>query len=279
MIAAMATEAEITVRHLASDADYRACLDLQQAIWGEELLECVPPRIQKISQLVGGVAAGAFAADGRLLGFVWGLTGVRKGRLAHWSHMLGVLPEARDLGLGRRLKQFQRESLLALGVEAVYWTFDPLESRNAHLNFNRLGVGVDEYVRDYYGAGETSHLHRGIGTDRFIVVWELAGERAAKAAAGHLPEAPEQWDALPVANAELDANGVAAPVARPLADAPALRVEVPASIQRLKAEHPELAARWRAGSRRAFEAALARGWTVRAFYHAAGSDRSFYVLG
>ncbi len=106
--------------------------------------------------------------------------------------MLAVHPAARDLGLGRRLKLYQREQLLPLGVESVLWTYDPLEARNAHLNFNRLGVEVEEYVEEMYadpmGGEMGSELARGIGTDRFIVRWEIAGERAVRALAGEPPD-------------------------------------------------------------------------------------------
>src|ERR1041385_2041149 len=118
--------------------------------------------------------AASFDARDRLVGFVFGMTGVERGRLVHWSDMLAVRPDLRDHGIGRRLKEFQRDTLLAMGVGLVYWTFDPLVARNAHLNFNRLGVRVSEYVIDMYGSDTDSALHRGLGTDRFIVAWEIA---------------------------------------------------------------------------------------------------------
>ena len=48
--------------------------------------------------------------------------------------------------LGRRLKEHQRQMVRELGADVIYWTYDPLVARNAHLNFNRLGVRVAEYV-------------------------------------------------------------------------------------------------------------------------------------
>src|SRR5207302_4181903 len=111
-----------------------------------------------------------FAAQDRLLGFVFGMTGVENGRLVHWSDMLAVRPELRDHGIGRRLKEFQRDTLLERGVGLVYWTYDPLVARNAHLNFNRLGVRLAEYVEDMYGITDST-LHGGVPTDRLIVAW------------------------------------------------------------------------------------------------------------
>lgn len=264
------------IRNLSTEQEYEACMAAQIVIWGDDIREVVPPRIQKISQEVGGVAAGGFDADGRLLGFVWGLTGVRHGRLGHWSHMLGILPETRDSGIGRALKLFQRQQLLAIGVEWAYWTFDPLESRNAHLNFNRLGVEVEKYVRDYYGAGVTSHLHQGLGTDRFVVAWPLVGERTEKAMANTLPEGTERYDRAPVANTR-EQNGRIVPVEAEPPEAELVRVEIPVRIQDSKAADSGAGQAWRLSTRRAFEALLARGQRVHAFYHSAASGRSFYV--
>src|SRR5690554_3674198 len=143
---------EVVVRRPATLEEFRACVELQRETWGAGFDECVPAAILKVSQRVGGVTAGAFDGEGRLLGFVFGLTGLERGRPVHWSHMLAVRPEWRDVGLGRRLKAYQREAVRGLGVDTILWTFDPLVARNAHLNLNRLGVQVVEYVPDMYGA-------------------------------------------------------------------------------------------------------------------------------
>lgn len=274
----------IILRSLRHDSDYEACWTLQGEIWGEELRERVGPGLLRVSQHVGGVAAGAFDAGEELLGFVWGLSGFRHGRPAHWSHMLGVRRDQRNRGLGLRLKTFQRRELLALGVETAFWTYDPLEARNAHLNFNRLGVEVESYVLDYYGSGEGSPLHQGLGTDRFIVAWRLAGERAEAAVAGHPPVGGppvdlDRFTAAPVVGSRLGEDGHPRPEepAEP-PELKALRVEVPADVQELKATAPEEARRWRAVTRHLFQTCLARGLAVRAFYRDPESGRCFYGL-
>jgi predicted GNAT superfamily acetyltransferase len=262
----------VELRALASAADFAACVELQRTTWGQGFAEAVPGSILKICQKVGGVAAGAFDPAGQLLGFIFGLSGVRGGRRAHWSHMLAVAPAARDLGLGRRLKLYQRELLLPLGIESVYWTYDPLEARNAHLNLNRLGVEVLEYVRDMY-AGElgTSDLAEGIGTDRFIVDWRIGDERVRRILAGDEALAGgRDFGAAPVADLAGDLPLAAAP--------PRVRVEVPASIQEVKAARPEEAAAWRAATRRAFESCLESGYRVTAFYRERETGRCFYGL-
>ena len=264
----------LTFRPLASVADYHACIELQRVTWGRDFSDAVPISILKITQKAGGIAAGAFASDGsadaRLLGFVYGLAGVRDGRLFHWSHMLAVDPAGRDLGLGTRLKLYQRECLLPLGIEEVQWTYDPLEARNAHLNFNHLGVGIAEYVEDMYEGELWSDLARGIGTDRFVTSWRIAGERVARALRDRRAGSADPFRGAPVANpgaAILD-----------LPEAPRVRVEIPADIQAVKTARPEEAAAWRETTRRAFEIYLARGYRVEAFYRDPAEGRCFYGL-
>ena len=164
----------VELRNVSSDEEYEAVVDLERETWGVGFEDTVPPTILMISQKMSGVLAGAFDPNGRMLGFIYGLSGFRYGRRAHWSHMLAVTREARGLGLGRELKVFQRELLLPLGVETVYWTYDPLVAHNANLNLNRLGALPVEYVENMYGEDTGSVLHSGLGTDRFVVAWAIA---------------------------------------------------------------------------------------------------------
>lgn len=259
---------EVTLRSFDRSEDYHACAELQRDIWGRDFSDVVPSSILKISQKVGSVAAGAFAPDGRILGFVWGLTGVRDGKPFHWSHMLGVHPDARDLRLGTRLKLLQRDLLLPLGVEDVEWTYDPLEARNAHLNLNHLGGEVAEYVEDMYAGEMGSELAKGIGTDRFIVHWRIASNRVEAAISGTLPTDPALFEGTPILGLEAAEEG------SPLPDAPRVRIEIPASIQEVKTENPDAAAAWRQSTRRAFQHYFGRGYRVTAYLRE--GDRRFY---
>lgn len=264
----------VTIRMLASEADQRACVALQKITWGADYDEFVPPSILTVAQKIGGVAAGAFDEDGQMLGFVFGMAGVRDGRIIHWSDMLAVRESARDRGVGQRLKQFQRDAARAAGATTMYWTYDPLVARNAHLNFNRLGVRVDEYVENMYG-DSSSELHRGLGTDRFIVAWPLDrdahdGNASASGRAG----APEK-DA-PVLNPD-----ALVPAAADLAradDWPAIRVEIPLDIMQLRNSAPDAAARWRSSTRAAFQWALGSGYDVAAFITDPNRDRGWYLM-
>jgi predicted GNAT superfamily acetyltransferase len=256
---------EVVLRPLATHEEYGACVELQKATWGDDFNEVIPATILKIANRVGGLTAGAFRRA-RLVGFVFGLTGVEDGRLVHWSHMLGVRPEARDAGLGARLKAYQRELLAARGVEVIYWTFDPLVARNAHLNLNKLGAEVREYVPDMY-PDSSSTLHR-FGTDRFVVGWRVGAadsagvsERANGRARGVTP------GGAPVVN---EAGPLGA-----LVDAAVVRIEVPADVQAVPAE---VAQRWRASTRDAFVHYLGRSYAVAGFEREPISGRCFYVL-
>ena len=267
--------APVEIRPLRSDAELRQCVDLQRATWGAHYEDLVPPSILTVAQKIGGVTAGAFEADGRMIGFVFGMAGVRRGRIIHWSDMLAVREDARDRGIGKQLKEYQRAAARASGATTMYWTYDPLVARNAHLNFNRLGVTVDEYVEDMYGPSE-SDLHRGLGTDRFVVAWPLDGESRAdssrsSAGAGEAGEAmvlnPDARSMTPSQLAALD--GV---------PAAALRVEIPLDIVRVRDSAPDEAVRWRGSTREAFEWALGRGYAVTRFVADQSRERGHYYM-
>lgn len=259
----------IVLRALGGTDDFQACVELQRATWGEHFSDLVPISLLKVSQKVGGLSVGAFDPAGALVGFLFGLSGVVAGRPAHWSHMLAVVPAARDRGLGVRLKLYQRDLLLAQGVEVVRWTFDPLEARNAHLNLDRLGAEVESYVEEMYAGEEGSDLAEGIGTDRFIVRWELASERTAEALAGRLPHNPERYAGTPIVSPDQ-------PAGDPLPDSPQIRIEIPRSIQDLKAIDPDRATAFRTSTRRAFLHYLAAGYRVDTLL--AEGERRFYGL-
>ena len=257
----------VTIRPLRSHSDLLACVELQKQIWGENFTEWVPPSILKVSQRIGGVTAGAFDPEGSLLGFVFGLTGVEKGEVVHWSDMLAVRPEARNLGLGQRLKQFQADTLRPLGVSKIYWTYDPLVARNAHLNLNKLGARVAEYVPDMYGDTD-SDLHR-LGTDRFVVVWRIDGRKDESRPRLDLPADAEN---TPILNALVGDGGLSD------VDAPVVRVEIPASIELVQRTSLEEARRWRTVTRAAFVPALERGYRVAEFYRDGERGPCYYVL-
>lgn len=254
----------LLIRDLATHEDYRECVVIQDEIWGPGFAEVVPPAILLVSQKMGGVCAGAFDAEGRMLGFVYGITGVRRGVVAHWSDMLAVRPAARGARVGERLKQYQRERCLAVGARTMYWTFDPLAARNAHLNLMRLGARAAEYAENLYGSNTGSPLHGALETDRWIASWDLT------LTAVEVPRVRATGTFV----VRLDTEG-RRPVTDAFVAADVVRVAIPADHTLL--HHDERVA-WRAATRAAFRHYLDRGYTVRAFQRAAHDMPPFYEL-
>ncbi|MEO6332417.1 MAG: hypothetical protein ABIP09_07695 [Gemmatimonadaceae bacterium] len=269
----------MTIRHVRTYDEFLACVELQAITWGTEFRETVPATILKVSQRLGGVTVGAFAEDGTLLGFVFGMTGVEHGAIVHWSDMLAVREGMQNHGLGRRLKEFQRNEVRSVGATRIYWTYDPLVARNAHFNLNRLGVRVVEYVPDMYGTNTGSALHNGVGTDRFIVDWPVAPSEATRPDVRLAAEPSVQGlNAAPILNATTP-DGSDLEVSRFSALLPPIvRVEIPADIFSVLAQSAERAAHWRATTRLAFQWALASGYKIQRFQHEASSGRGFYSL-
>lgn len=273
--------ARVSLRRFEDDADLEACVALQELVWGEDFGAVTPPALLKVVDEVAGVAAGAFdAVSERLEGFVFGISGLRDGQPAHWSHMLAVRPCARGRGLGLRLKAFQRRLLLEEGIAKAFWTFDPLVARNAHLNLARLGALPDGYRRDYYGSGEDSALSAGLGTDRFVVRWDLSSERVERTLAGGSAldeETLRRAERAPIVNVRPSADDARGPehvepVVLPTPDRPPwppdlplVRVEIPEDIQAVRDADIGRAIAWRRSTRRAIEACLERGYRAEGF--------------
>jgi predicted GNAT superfamily acetyltransferase len=267
----------VEIRPIRTIEEYTECVRLQEHTWGEGFSERVPVAILKVSQILGGVSAGAFDESGEMVGFVFGLTGVMGGVNVHWSDMLAVRPDFQSSGLGLRLKAYQRERMLEMGIDTIRWTFDPLESKNAHVNLNKLGVIVDRYVVDMYGQTD-SPLHAGLGTDRFIPIWKLESERVvARVLDGAVGPEPGSSQGAGRALGISTLNGLSSPVALDLElECERVLVSIPTSIQEIKDASLEAAVEWRKATRAAFSHYLAQGYEVRELYR--HEDRSDYLL-
>ena len=264
----------MNIRPLETREELRACVALQEHTWGPGFREIVPYAVLWFTRRIGGVLLGAFDDDA-LIGFVFGVTGWRDGVPVHWSDMLAVRADARDRGIGVALKHAQRDALLAAGVQTAHWTFDPLQARNAHLNFNRLGAISREYVRDVYGASD-SPLHRGIGTDRLVVEWQLASERVRARIDGRAAD-PCADDAPLVNPLEQHTDDIGCVQPDLEYDDARVRIAIPHELHSMKERAPALAAEWRACTRAALEAYLGRGYVVTGLAPLAERARA-YVL-
>ena len=184
------------IRELEDLRDLAVVEDLQREVWGMSDLDIVNRHVLRVALEIGGVLLGAFDG-GAMVGFSSGFAGYRNGHREVHSDMLAIKDGYRDKGVGYQLKMAQRERVLAMGVDRITWTFDPLRSRNAHFNFRKLGVICDEYRVNFYGESTSSFLHA-IGTDRLWVTWLLNQPKPSGGDQAFV-EIPRDIDALPTA--------------------------------------------------------------------------------
>jgi predicted GNAT superfamily acetyltransferase len=273
------------LRDLTTLDDLSGVAALEKRIWGLTGGDDVTP-VALLAATVkrGAILVGAFdpgtgptMGEGALVGFVYSLPAVHAGRLSQWSHMLGVVPEWRGHGLGRALKLAQRERAIAMGVELVEWTFDPLQAVNAHFNIARLGATASEYHENVYGAS-ASPLHGNLPTDRLIAQWWVraahvdALAEGAGAAVTSEPPVPavnpvEVHDGWPACGAiDLTLTGAV------------IRVAVPVGFTDMLVAAPAVARRWRVATREIFTAYFARGYRVTGFLLDRAVQQGSYVL-
>ena len=248
---------EITIRDVATAAELHAVEQLQREVWGIPDLDVVPLSHLVATKTAGGVLIGAFD-EHALIGFVYGFPAIEDGEMTHHSHMLAVKADHRGHHLGERLKFAQRERVLAQGIEVVSWTFDPLRSKNAYLNFRKLGVTCNKYFVDFYGHDASSFLHRN-GTDRFWVNWRLTSAGVLDRMENGVSP-PGRNDRRPM----LRVSETLRPVFDPHAGLSErdVSIEIPTDIDYIERHDKELAADWRESARRAFSDAIKAGHSV-----------------
>src|SRR5580692_8486295 len=239
-----AAEREIEIRHCESLAEYETCVRLEKQIWGEHI--AVPSAIFVVAHHTGGQIFGAFDS-GRMIGMTLALAGTRAGKPFLHSHMTAVLPEYQNLGVGRRLKFFQRQDALKRDIRLVEWTFDPLELKNAHFNFVRLGAIARRYIPNCYGVTE-SPLHAGLPTDRLVAEWWLDSDRV---------------------------RGILADNPCPLGETTE-RVSIPSNIGALKKKDQQAGAKVQKQARESFQKYFREGYVATGIE--AREDATHYIL-
>ena len=266
-------------RKLEKPEEFRQVGEVHAAVWGDGQ---VPSSLQRALQDNGGLVLGAFA-DIYLAGFAISLIGWDGTTLYHYSHVTAVRPEYQNHQLGFRLKAFQRDEVLKLGLSEVRWTFDPLQSRNAWLNVRRLGGAPDRYYIHYYGQMADT-INQGMETDRVRLRWPLASPHVEARLAGKLPTAEEdraRWErSTAIVETEVGEKGLRLPtaVAEP-SGAPA-HLEIPFDLGTVQQHEPGALRQWRHAVRDGFRAAFDVGYRVEDFAVVTTDHerRSFYFL-
>ena len=259
----------INIHPIQTHDEYRAAERLQRTVWNFEDIDIVPDHLLLTVSKNGGAVLGAFEplleGGERLVGFTFGFIGLSPdGKMKHCSHMAGVASEYQGQNVGYCLKLAQREYVLGQGMDLITWTFDPLESRNARLNFHKLGVTCRTYLRNLYGSMRDG-LNAGLLSDRFQVDWHIASDHVAR-------RLRDDWGAPSLS--ALQAEGVPVLNRFPSGDVPRppqaslpiegdwLLIQIPARFQIIKSADLGLALAWREHTRALFEAAFAAGYTV-----------------
>ena len=272
----------MVIRPLTTLEECRKVADLERIVWSyADVEDVVPPAVLIVSIKRGGILLGAFDEAGEMKGFVYSIPAVKDGRTIQWSHMLGVTPDARSGGLGLRLKLAQREQAMRVGIDLIEWTYDPLQTLNAHLNFTKLGVVVEEYEENIYGES-SSPLHKATPTDRFVAEWRLTTahvKRRLSAAGSPLMRGSSLMSAVLVNPSKVAGDWLEP--GHPELDAGSgrrLLVEIPTSFTEMQVRRPDLALAWRMTTRKIFQTYFARGFRAVDFFLAREAGRGQYLL-
>ncbi len=271
-----------TFKQLKTLEDLNTCEDLQEAVWEFNKSDIIPPRFMLVVQKHVGFAMGAFDGD-VMVGFVFGVAAIHYGRPSQHSHMLAVLPEYRDHNIGLKLKITQREEALNRDIDLITWAFDPLQSRNAHLNINKLGIIACSYDINLYGESSSSKLHSGLGTDRLLAEWWLASDKVKTIIDGHTHDTVKRPPAkgMNINRAEHDKQGLLVPEEPDLSlTDDVLLLEIPDEIDKMKVSKIEAAHRWRELIQKAFLHYFNAGYYVNSLQVEREGDtrRVHYVL-
>jgi len=272
------------IKILETPEEMNSVETLQRAVWPGSETDIVPAHVFVAAIHNGGVIAGAYI-EHQLVGFVFGFPGLESTpdgpRPKHCSHMLGILPEHRDSGVGFALKRAQWQIVRHQGLDHITWTYDPLLSRNAYLNITKLGAVCNLYRRSEYGDMRDG-INAGLPSDRFQVDWWI-NTRRVETRLGKRPRRPLKLENF--SKAELQPlytpHGQAGSWSRPPEHFSSLKrrivlAEIPSDFSALKEADFALARDWRFFSRELFETAFAAGYIATDFVFEAG--RSFYVL-
>ena len=171
------TAYDIALRNCTTLEEFELCVALQQEVWGFSDAELVPLRIFSLAPKIGGQVVGAWDGE-TFVGYAMAIPGNRYGHPYLHSHMVAVKEGYRNIGLGRKLKLFQRDDAVARGYELMEWTFDPLEIKNSYFNLERLGAIARRYNVNQYGI-TNSPLQGALPTDRLVAEWWMKSRRVA----------------------------------------------------------------------------------------------------
>ena len=240
---------DIEIKRVEKIDDLFRIAEIQQIVWSGDSLVVTSPHLVKVHVELGALMLGAYSRDGKIIGFAYSFPGSRRGERMHWSHMLGVIPDFRGIGLGKELKWRQRDEVLKENMALCCWTFDPLQAVNARLNIVSLGATACEYLVDAYSSRD-GYLDGGLPTDRFVARWKLNSQRAIDSRAGKPLRIQLLPETIPLAYVVEDSSEGCLP------SKPNLKLEdefiglqIPADINAIRTNSLQIANVWRLTTR------------------------------
>ena len=163
---------EIRIKKLNSHTDFEQVRQIQKIIWHHEDIDLTSSHEFYISIKTGAILLGA-VLSGKVIGFVYSFPAVFEKKLAQHSRQLAVLPDYRNLKIGKKLKWAQRKAAIQMEYDLITWTADPLIARNAKLNFHTLGAKAKTYHKNYYRSLPSLSLASGVPPDRLFIEWAI----------------------------------------------------------------------------------------------------------
>ncbi|MEW6209885.1 MAG: hypothetical protein AB1631_16085 [Acidobacteriota bacterium] len=242
------SDSDITVRECVSIEDFNQCIELEREVWQDDDIDIMPIRLYMISKACKAPTIGAFDSANRLIGFVHTMLALMGRRVVYHSHMAAVREDLRHRDIGYQIKLAQRQLAIEAGIPLIIWTFDPLQSRNAHFNINKLGAVIRRYEQNYYGEGASTVFDTGVPSDRVFAEWWVRSPHVEAALGGARPHFEEGQSVI-----------------------------IPYDINYIRQQSVEEHLRWRLRVREDFQNKLGRGPIVRGFVSDGRESR--YLLG
>ncbi|MGG1658040.1 GNAT family N-acetyltransferase [Brevibacillus sp. NRS-1366] len=258
----------VECRVLTHMDEMKAANQLIQEVWGSS--NGISPYLLLANSQVGGLVLGGFVED-KLIGISYGFPCMDGTDILLYSHLLAVDPDYRGLKVGTMLKAFQANMARERGFTAIRWTFDPLESRNAHLNICKLGATSQIYKVNFYGE-MADLLNAGSPTDRLLVEWDLRESRiepGLQELEAYQQVASVEWDhqeQVPVCKGWLQQQG------------DFVKIPIPTDTQWLKEKSPEVLLSWRLQVRDMLLHYFQQQYRIQGFHYASESPVQYYLL-
>jgi predicted GNAT superfamily acetyltransferase len=264
----------VIIKRLTAVEEFKEMAALEQKVWNAPP---IPYHQTYTAANNGGILLGAY--DGHeLVGFLYSFPGYKNGSSYLCSHMMGILPAYRKGGVGRQMKEVQREHALIEGYDRIVWTFDPLESLNAYLNLHKLKGLAALYYENHYGEVQDV-LNRSLPTDRFLVEWWIRSNHIGGGSG--IPA-----DSLYHKTLKTNLNAAGFPFVSGGMSAQSLQkleeshytVPIPDEFQTMKAEDPQLALSWRLHTRTVFQVLIGNGYVGCDIYRAPEEKLCHYLF-